>query len=60
MADAPHPFLPLAPDEIREAARLARTADGADGCRFIAIGLDQHAVRTLRYRKKRIRLRSHD
>jgi hypothetical protein len=27
---------------------------------FIAIGLDQHAVRTLRYRKKRIRLRSHD
>lgn len=39
MADAPHPFSPLTPDEIRAAAALARTADGADGCRFIAIGL---------------------
>ena len=29
-------------------------------CSLVAIGLDQHAVRALGHRKKRIRLRSHD
>lgn len=34
-----HPLHPLTPDEIRAAAALARTAEGADDAVFISIGL---------------------